>query len=249
MTFTAFNIVLDDGTETKPELGMPMSNSPWLLAVKRCLHALYPGGFAGLRIADLGCLEGGYSVEFARMGFSEALGIEARPSNFANCMFVKQRVNLPNLTFVQDDVWNLPRYGMFDVIFCGGILYHLDAPRRFLELMAATARKAVLINTHFATVAPISVYGLSDLEENEGLPGRWFTEPPAAEDNKWAAWGNTRSFWIQREYLVQAIRDAGFPMVFEQYDLLGDDIAASMTAGYYKTENRGLFVGVKALSP
>jgi hypothetical protein len=49
-------------------------------------------GFEGLRIADLGCLEGGYAVEFTRMGFSEVVGIEVRKSNFANCMFVKERV-------------------------------------------------------------------------------------------------------------------------------------------------------------
>lgn len=243
MTFTAFNIVLDDGTETKPEVGYPMSRAPWFLAAKRCLHALYPQGVAGLRIADLGCLEGGYTVEFARMGFGEALGLEIRPANFANCMFVKERVNLPNLTFRNDNVWNVARYGTFDVIFCGGILYHLETPRRFIELMATVVRKAILVNTHFATVAPIGEYDLSEIEENEGLPGRWFKEPK--EEHNLAAWGNPRSFWIQREFLVQAIRDAGFPMVFEQYDLLGDGLATSMTSGYYTSHNRGMFVGVK----
>lgn len=246
MSFTAFNIVLDDGTETKPEAGLPMARSPWVLAVKRCLQVLYPQGFEGLRIADLACLEGGYTVEFARLGFAEALGVEVRASNFANCMFVKGRVDLPNLRFVQDDVWNLEKYGTFDVIFCGGILYHLDGPKRFIELMARAVRKAVIINTHFATVAPIDAHDLSEMDENEGLPGRWFKEPPDPDDNSnWASWGNSRSFWIQREYLIQTLRDAGFPMVFEQYDFLGDHIAESMTTGYYKSNNRGIFVGVK----
>lgn len=245
MSFDHFNIVLDDGTETKPDVGYPMSRNPWFLAAKRCLLALYPQGFGDLRIADLACLEGGYAVEFARMGFGEALGIEIRPANFANCMFVKERVNLPNLRFVNDDVWNLAEYGVFDVIFCGGILYHLETPKRYLELMAKVVRKAVLINTTFSTMVPISEFNLSDMDENEGLPGRWFAEPPEGEENKLAGWGNSRSFWIQREFLIQAIRDAGFPMVFEQYDLLGDDLAASMVSGYYKTHNRGMFVGVK----
>lgn len=245
MSFSFYNIVLDDGTETKPDVGVPMSLHPWFLAAKRCLHALYPQGFGDLRIADLGCLEGGYAVEFARLGFGEALGIEIRPANFANCMFVKERVDLPNLRFVNDDVWNLAEHGVFDVIFCSGILYHLETPKRFIELMAGVVRKAVLINTHFATSGPIDEYQLSDMEENEGLPGRWFPEPPDFEQHQLAAWGNSRSFWIQREFLVQAIRDAGFPMVFEQYDLLGDDTAQSMVSGYYKAHNRGMFVGVK----
>jgi glycosyltransferase involved in cell wall biosynthesis len=244
-SFTLHNILLDDGTETKPDT-VRISHTPWFLSAKRCLNALYPQGFSGLRIADLACLEGGYTVEFARMGFAEALGIEIRRSNFANCMFIKGRLNLPNLTFVNDDVWNLERYGVFDVIFCGGILYHLDEPKRFLALMSRLARKAVLINTHFSTVTPIAAHSLSEMTQNEGLPGRWYDEPGAGyDDMKWSAWDNRRSFWIQREYLIQAIRDAGFPMVFEQYDCLGDDIAASMTLGYYRAENRCTFVGVK----
>jgi hypothetical protein len=125
-------------------------------------------------------------------------------------------------------------------------LYHLDRPKQFLELMARCARKAVLINTHFATVTPIEAFDLSALTEHEGLPGRWFQEgPPRTEENLRSSWDNERSFWIQKEYLLQAIRDAGFNMVFEQYDWLGDQIADSMVAGPYKARNRNLFVGVK----
>jgi SAM-dependent methyltransferase len=245
LPFTGFNIRLDDGSETMPDT-CEVSVHPWIVSAKRCLAALYPQGFQGLRIADLACLEGGYAVEFARMGFSEVVGIEVRDSNFANCMFVKERLNLPALQFVQDDVWNLEKHGPFDVIFCGGILYHLDEPKRFLAMMGRVARKAVIVNTHFATIAPIEAHSLSDMALNEGLPGRWFAEaPPRTDSANWSSWNNARSFWIQREHLIQAIHDAGFPMVFEQFDFLGNNMAAEMTGGYYKLQNRGMFVGVK----
>jgi SAM-dependent methyltransferase len=244
MTFTAHNIILDDGTPTKPD-SIPFVQVPRFLAVERCLKALYPNGLSGIRVADLACLEGGYAVGLARMGI-EVLGIEIRRLNYDNSCFVKERVNLPNLRFVQDNVWNIETYAPFDVILCSGIFYHLDQPKRFLDIMARCVRKAVLLNTHFATVAPIAKFGLSDLEENEGLPGRWFKEgPPRNEDGLWASWDNERSFWIQKEFLLQAIRDAGFTMVFEQYDWLGDRIADSMLSGPYKEQNRNLFVGVK----
>ena len=242
MAFTAFNIRLDNGCETKA--GTPLFNDgPLWSSVRRCLNVLFPQGVTGLRIADLACLEGGYAVEFARMGFGEILGIEVREENFANCLTVKNGLSLSNLQFVRDDVWNIEGYGQFDVIFCGGILYHLDKPKRFLELLSRCVRKAVLINTHFSTTEPIAKYALSDLDENEGLLGRWFAEP--SDPHPWASWGNARSFWILREHLIQAIRDAGFPMVFEEYDLLGGDIATALISGCYKTENRNLFVGVK----
>lgn len=55
-------------------------------------------------LADIGCLEGGFSVEFARMGL-DVTGLEVRESNMSACNYVKSRVNLPNLKFVKDDAW------------------------------------------------------------------------------------------------------------------------------------------------
>ena len=242
--FTAHNIVLDDGSETKPG-GQEPALDWWFDAARRCLSEFYPDGFGNLRIADLGCLEGGFTVKFARLGFAEAIGFEVRPSNFANCMFVKNGLTLPNLHFVNDDVWNLEKYGPFDVIFCSGVLYHFDRPKAFLDLLARMTRRVAIIHTHYATVAPIAAYQLSDLDENEGLPGRWFQEPGSCSDHKWASWTNERSFWVQKEYLIQAIHDAGFPMVFEQFDHFGPDIAGELTAASPKHANRGMFVGVK----
>ena len=238
------NIVLDDGTHLNAD-SVTLEQLPQFHAVARCLKALYPHGFDGVRVADLACAEGSYAVGLARMGF-EVLGIEIRRANYATCCFVKQQVNLPNLSFVQDNVWNLERYAPFDAILCSGILYHLDRPKQFLDLMARCVRKAVLINSHFATVTPIDAFNLSALTEHEDLPGRWFPEPPPKnEEHLRSSWDNERSFWIQKEFLLQAIRDAGFNMVFEQYDWLGDQIAHSMVAGLYRMRNRNLFVGVK----
>ncbi len=81
---------------------------PWFLAAKRILDAAFPGDKRHLRIADLGCLEGGYTVEFARLGL-QALGIDVRELNIEACRYVQSKVNLPNLEFARDDVWNIAR--------------------------------------------------------------------------------------------------------------------------------------------
>lgn len=272
--FTAHNIRLDDGTFTKPDVGYSMESYPWFISARRVLDTVFPGDKSGLRLADLGCLEGGYAVEFARMGF-QVLGLDVREANLRACRHVKAHTNLPNLEFVQDDAWNIPRYGSFDAIFCCGLLYHLDRPRQFLEVLSTITSTLLILQTHFATVAggtrsrlPRAVkrllalvlgpertitcrHRLSPITENESLRGRWFCEfaDDAAfrnrESTTWAAWDNRRSFWIQREYLLQTIQDAGFDLVLEQYDSLGPDIAGAMTRGYYRTDNRGMFIGIK----
>jgi hypothetical protein len=251
VSFTAHNIRLDDGTFTKPEAGVSVEDTPWFQSARGMLGAVFPGDKSRLRLADLGCLEGGFSVGFARMGF-QVLGMEVRESNFAACRYVKERTSLPNLDFVHDDAWNVARYGPFDAIFCCGLLYHLDRPRRFLEVLAGATRRLLIVQTHFATAEPSRKFPLSELTENEGLPGRWYPEFAddahfaRREEHRWAAWDNRRSFWVRREHLLQAIRDVGFELVLEQFDSLGPDVAGSMLSGYYKTDDRGTFLGLKA---
>jgi hypothetical protein len=182
---------------------------------------------------------------------------------------------LPNLEFVQDDVWNTANYGTFDVAFCCGLFYHLEQPKRFLELLSSVTTRLLYLQTHFTTggnhvqsrlprllrktASPlfkmlgdsaVRRFGLSPLTEHESLQGRWFTEFASAaahrdrESARWHSWENKRSFWVRREYLLQAIQNVGFDLVMEQYDHLGD-ITYSMIRGDYKTQGRGTFIGVK----
>src|SRR5258708_13723403 len=141
--FTAHNIRLDDGSLTKPEQPWQMEDLPLLKFTKQFLRMLFPEGVAGKLVVDLGCLEGGYTVELARAGFA-ALGIEVRECNFENCLRVKAGTHLPDLTFVRDDVKNLAKYGVFDVVFCCGLLSNLNKPRKFFNLLPQPARRATI---------------------------------------------------------------------------------------------------------
>jgi hypothetical protein len=63
--FTAHNNRLDDGTVTKPERKQTIETDPWFVSARKLLDVVFPGNKSRLRLADLGCLEGGYAVEFA----------------------------------------------------------------------------------------------------------------------------------------------------------------------------------------
>lgn len=215
--FTAHNIRLDDGSLTKPEQPWQMEDLVLLKFIKRFLRILFPEGVSGKRLVDLGCLEGGYTVELARAGF-DALGIEVRQSNFENCQRVKAGTNLPNLTFACDDVLNLAKYGVFDVVFCCGLLYHLDEPRKFLNLMAQVCQRVIIIDTHVADKQPNGKFELSGITENEGWAGRWFNEfknENQRHGDKWSSWSNRKSFWPMKRDLMQGLQQAGFTMVLE----------------------------------
>lgn len=220
--FTAHNIRLDDGSFTKPDLGWEMTEHPLLKAIVRLLGRNYPNGFKGKTVVDLGCLEGGYTAEFARLGL-DSTGIEVRQSNFENCLRVKAGIDLPNLRFVRDDAWNIDKYGVFDIVFCCGLLYHLNDPQRFLLKLGSASRDLLILDTQYATEENSSDFQLSPLSEHEGMKGRWFTEyaPGDAteiETANWAAWSNRASFWPLRGELDRAIQKSGFKSVFELSD-------------------------------
>ncbi len=248
-TFTAHNIRLDDGRLTMPGAPVTWESYPIFKSARDILNLVFPADKANLKIVDLGCLEGGYAVEFARMGF-DLLGIEVRSSNIECCNFVKKNVDLPNLNFVQDNVMNIARYGDFDAAFCCGLLYHLDKPKAFLEQLASKTKRLIILQTHFSLSHGSSRFNLSPLTVNEGLPGRWFGEFSAnltSEQRdlaRWSSFHNNSSFWIQREYLISLIYDLGFNTVFEQFDSNAPAIATTLV-NEYEGFLRGTFVGIR----
>lgn len=133
--FTAHNIRLDDGRTTMPDSPLTVDQHSIFTSTRKILNLVFPTNKESFSIVDLGCLEGGYTVEFARMGFNST-GIELRDINFECCKYVESNVNLPNLSFEKNDVMNIDKYDAFDAAFCCGILYHLEKPKYFLEKLA-----------------------------------------------------------------------------------------------------------------
>jgi SAM-dependent methyltransferase len=255
--FTAHNVRLDDGTYTFPQAN-PIDEVGNYVCVKNLLPLLYPQGWQGRSIVDLGCLEGGFATEFARLGL-DSTGIDVRESNIANAEYIRARTSLPNLRFIRDDAWNLGRHGPFDMVFCVGLHYHIDDPHRFLQEMARNCRTAIFIDTH---VAPefdhepaVETFKLSPLTLHEGLPGRWYAEhdldagaeQAQLETLKWASWENRRSFWPTRGGLVRSMREAGFAIVMQDFDqqLNWPTHHLSPDGWYYQTA-RAMFVGIKS---
>jgi hypothetical protein len=186
-----------------------------------------------LRILDLACLEGIYSIELALQG-AKVLGIEGRRTNVEKARFVQKTLNLENLRFVQDDVRNLSvaKYGRFDVVLCAGILYHLDSPDvfAFLENIFDVTEDFAIIDTHFAQTETCSVQ-----HGNTSYHGFKFLEhqPSASSDDReraiYASLDNTYSFWFTKCSLMNCLGDLGFTSVLEcQYPAVQDYLDRGM---------------------
>ena len=182
-----------------------------------------------------------------------ATGIEVRESNIRNCLYTKARVALPNLDFIKDDVMNIANQGPFDVIFANGLLYHLDHPKAFLTAASSVCRRAIILHTHVAhrSETPSRVFHhLSELDQNEGMLGRWYTErgneqltPQQVDELKWHSWNNPKSFWVEKGDLLRALQEVGFDTVYEQFDWLGH---TGVNEEAYADRDRVMLIGIKS---
>ncbi|MEK7433292.1 MAG: class I SAM-dependent methyltransferase [Cyanobacteriota bacterium] len=266
MNFTAHNILLNNKNQTIDNKEL-LENTEQCKAFIRTLNNTFPNKELrnNIIIADLGCLEGGYSFAFAKEGY-KVLGFDAREDNIKKCNYVKSNYDISHelVNFIKDDIRNITNYGKFDVIFCCGLLYHLDEPVSYLKLLGPITKKLLILHTHYSTInnensffnkikrktiigKNIKIdYGLSKLEVNEGKRGRWYIEFTSndtikkIEKENHRSYGNEKSFWLYKEDLLQTIIESGFNIVYEQYDFL-DKISDNV---YIDNYDRSL-IGIK----
>ncbi|HUR81833.1 MAG TPA: class I SAM-dependent methyltransferase [Thermoanaerobaculia bacterium] len=185
-----------------------------------------------VRVLDLGALEGGLSFEMAREGWN-ATGVEGRADNFRKASLIAEYYALPNLRFVQKDVKELtPDDGVFDVILCCGLLYHLDDPIAHLRLLESLLASdgLLFLDTHVAPDEHAARYGTHERSLSDPVTvtdgaheyeGRWWSEPAHGDlrERMWSAISNERSLWLSRRSLIRALYHAGFHEVHELFGM------------------------------
>lgn len=172
-----------------------------------------------LRILDLACLEGLYSIEFAKMG-AEVLALDARKGNLEKVKFSAEKLGLDSVRTVKDDVRNisLEKYGEFDVILCLGIFYHLDGGDLydFIKRMHSMVNRILIIDTQISVTKnhKFSDNGLIYYGKRytEHLPS---TDVKTKERDVWKSYDNLKSFKLTRSSLIRMLSKAGFTSVSE----------------------------------
>jgi SAM-dependent methyltransferase len=226
-----------------------------LHAILRTLKLLYGADLKNLRVADLGCLEGGFALALAQRGMN-VIGIEARRTNLQKALLLKEHFERSSLEFRLDDVKNFTResYGAFDVILALGILYHLDNPLPWLPQIAEATKTLLVIESHYApenetalALLDPELQQLGPIERIEHqatiYEGRWFFEYGPEHDPEaqlWASYSNASSFWLTKESILRATKRAGFDLVLEQHDYSVDDYEFLNSK-----RSRGIFLAIK----
>lgn len=149
MYFKCHNVLLPDGKKTLNNKNLLLSDSLIVKSIKDSIkNFIHCKEYKKLRAIDLACMEGGYSIELAKMGF-QTIGIDARKENIIKANYLKLILGLNNLNFIKDDVRNITKYGSFDLTLCLGILYHLDNPFEFLKDIYKSTNRILILHTFY----------------------------------------------------------------------------------------------------
>jgi SAM-dependent methyltransferase len=206
--WVGYNLHLGDGVYTMRP-GPPGAAEARIQRVVQLVQDLAGASLDGLRVLDLGCHEGGFSIELGLHG-AEVLGLDGRGPHLEKARFAARALGLERVTFRAGDVRvDLGALPAFDVVLCLGVLYHLDGPD-----VVRVARELPRLATRLAIV-----------ETQIGLSGRRrvrFAEHeyrglsyPEDAREAGAALADGTSFWPTRASLVNLLGDAGFTTVAE----------------------------------
>jgi SAM-dependent methyltransferase len=144
----------------------------------------------GTRVLEVGAGVGQLTGFFIDRGCA-VVATEARQENVEE--LARRR---PSVTVQQADVEDsLERLGRFDIVFCYGLLYHLESPLRALRNMAAVCDRLLLLETMICD-SELAVMRLEDETRsvNQALAGLAHRPSPA--------------------YLAMAANRAGFDHVY-----------------------------------
>ncbi|MEO8673984.1 MAG: class I SAM-dependent methyltransferase [Casimicrobiaceae bacterium] len=109
------------------------------------------GSLAGLRVLDLGCNAGFWSLAALRRGADFVLGVDARKMHLeqAALVFEVEAIGADRHRFIEADLMNADwaAWGRFDVVLCLGLLYHVGRPVELFARMEATGARHIVIDT------------------------------------------------------------------------------------------------------
>jgi SAM-dependent methyltransferase len=151
-------------------------------------------------ILELSSFEGAQTLQLGQPETTErVLGLEGRAENLARSQLVAELLGRGNLEFAHEDLEtvDLARYGHFDAVFCGGLLYHLVAPWRLVNEVARVSPRFFL-DTHYWTGEEVEV---------DGHQGGWYEEGGYTDPLSGLS---RRSFWLTLPALLEILTAAGW---------------------------------------
>ena len=170
------------------------------------------GRFDGYKVLELGPLEGAHSYQLERLGAREVRAVESNTEAFLKCLLVKEMLRL-NTRYYCGDVTSYLREcnEEFDLIFCCGILYHMEDPVELIKQVCLHTNRS-FVWTHYYDPSNDPV---GDVRVPRGFAKNGFTttyfacDYPSMADKLFLGGNRPRNSWMARDEIIRAFSHFG----------------------------------------
>lgn len=187
------------------------------------------GRLDGMRVLELGPLEGLHTVLLERLG-ADVLAIEANADAFLKCLIVKEIAGLTRARFMLGDfvayLANAPE--RFDIVLCSGVLYHMADPISLIEMIGKVTDRC-FVWSHVYDENRYSGPARS-LCRDARYPDfdLWALDYGAsAAGNRFWGGNRQRAVWMRKDHMFAVFRAAGLATI--------TDFGDGMTGGHAAT--------------
>lgn len=113
------------------------------------------GSLKGKRVLDIGCNAGYWTLQAIQRDCDFALGIDGRQVHIdqANFVFDVHGISSDRYKFIKGDLYDIDfsSLGQFDIVFCLGLLYHINRPIQLLENIEKVSPEILIIDTYLSS--------------------------------------------------------------------------------------------------
>jgi SAM-dependent methyltransferase len=173
------------------------------------------GRLDGMRVLELGPLEGAHTYQLEKLGAASVLAIEANAEAFLKCLIMKEITGLRTAKFMHGDFFKYLSTAdeSFDLAFCCGVLYHMSDPIALIESISKVTDKC-FVWTHYYDQAHYP-WAPRELRSDPRYPGVKIYGVEYNDMGCGQFWGGnqTTAVWLEREDILLTFRRAGFSRI------------------------------------
>jgi Protein of unknown function (DUF1698) len=178
-----------------------------------------PGSCKGMSILELGPLEGAHTYQLVKLGADRVLAIEANSDAFLKSLIVKEILQIPRCRFLLGDCLKFlqENHDPFDMIFCSGILYHMENPFELIKAMSLHSDRVFLWTHYYNPELATKSVRVPKIVAADGLE-LTFYEQAYGDTEAGTFWGGTKpvASWLSKQGIEQCLGHFGYKLTVHQ---------------------------------
>jgi SAM-dependent methyltransferase len=181
-----------------------------------------PGSLHGMNILELGPLEGAHTYQLAKLGADRILAIETNEVAFLKCLVVKEILQTPRCRFLLGDCLKFLQesHDQFDMIYCSGILYHMENPFELIKAISLHTDRVFLWTHYYDPDIPYEPARSPKTVVCDGLELTFYELAYAAygDLSYGKFWGGNMptASWLSRDSIGQCFRHFGYALTVHE---------------------------------